>query len=368
MSAHELPSIDAPAHTSRRRHRRRSTLVVLGISVLTALLASTVGLPPIPDHDGLARAGHDALGGVARTGATGSAGQSPGAAGVAGVGRLARARRLAGPPPVRAELTIGAGAAASPIPRSFLGLSTEYWSLPLYERHMTLFEQAVSLLRVHGDGPQILRIGGDSADHAFWDPLLRRLPWWAFKLTPAWLTRISALVHRVRVRLILDLNLVTDSPKIAAEWARAAEVELPRGSIIGFEVGNEPDLYAHWYWLASIGRSRLAANVLPRALSAGIYAQDFRSYAGMLARIAPRVPLAGPAVANPQRSSRWLMRLLSGPHPGLGIVSAHRYPFSACVRPTARAYPTISRLLSERASAGLARSVARPSGLRTRPV
>ena len=45
------------------------------------------------------------------------------------------------------------------------------------------------------------------------------------------------------MRLIVDLNLVTDTPLTAATWARAAETSLPRGSIIGFEVGNEPDIY-----------------------------------------------------------------------------------------------------------------------------
>jgi hypothetical protein len=294
----------------------------LALAAVSALLALTIGLPLIPDHDGIARS-------------------SPRAA----------------PALPTALVTIAAHARGRRVPRSFFGLSTEYWSIPWYERHAALFERALGLLQAPGDGPLIMRIGGDSADHTFWDPRRRKMPWWAFELTPAWVREIGALVRREQLRLILDLNLVTDKPRVAARWARAAENELPRRSIVGFEVGNEPDLYAHWFWMASIGRSSLAASVLPRALTAGIYTRDFRTYSQALETIAPSVPLVGPALANPQRDARWLTSLISARADGLGIVSAHRYPFSACVTPRSHAYPTIPRLLGDAASAGLARSV-----------
>lgn len=77
---------------------------------------------------------------------------------------------------LRASVTIAAGEATSPVPRSYLGVSTEYWSLPLYATQMAAFERVLSLLRVPGDGPLVVRFGGDSADHSFWDPRLRVLP------------------------------------------------------------------------------------------------------------------------------------------------------------------------------------------------
>jgi hypothetical protein len=307
---------------------------------MATILALTMLLPLVGDHEPAARIRGDV-----------------GSAAVRVHHGSRRRRHRSAPPPSQASLDVSPQAAMLQVPKSFFGLSTEYWSLPLYERHVTVFNRALSLLHVDGGGPLILRIGGDSADHAFWQPTFHRLPWWAFKLTPAWVRRTSALVRGQRLRLILDLNLVTDSPRIAARWARAAESNFPRGSIVAFEIGNEPDLYAHWYWLASIGRSRLAANILPRALSAAIYTRDFQSYARMLARIAPNVPLAGPALANPKRDAGWLTSLLAAPHPGLGIITAHRYPYSACVSGRSPKYPTIRRLLSESASAGIARSV-----------
>jgi hypothetical protein len=258
---------------------------------------------------------------------------------------------------LQAGVTITSRASMMSVPRSFLGLSTEYWALPLFERRISLLERVLSLVHVRGDGPLVLRIGGDSADQAFWNPRARRTPHWAFGLNLAWLRRMSILVHRTRVRLILDLNLVTGSPLMAAQWARAAEKSLPGGSIAGFEIGNEPDIYSRWYWMATLSRTTLDAGLLPSDISASSYTQDFQSYARALAQVAPGVPLVGPAVAEPALDANWISRLIAGPHPGLGIVSAHRYPLSACVPRSSASYPTIARLLSEQTSAGMAQTV-----------
>jgi hypothetical protein len=259
----------------------------------------------------------------------------------------------------RAVLTIASGSTgAVALPRSFFGLSTEYWGLPLFEEHPKLFDRVLRLLRVPGDGPMLLRVGGDSADHTFWAPRLRRAPRWMFRLTPRWLQQTSGVVHRLGVKLLLDLNLVTDSPARAAQLAQIAEADEPRGSIVGFEIGNEPDLYSRRYWLKALTPTLTSEKLLPRALTATAYVADFRSYARLLSTVAPRVTLAGPALALPRASLRWLSDLLAGAGGSLGMVTAHSYPYSACEHhPTNSSYPTIARLLSERASAGVAQSV-----------
>jgi len=64
--------------------------------------------------------------------------------------------------------------------------------------------------------------------------------------------------------------------------------------------------------------------------------------------------------------------LVAGAHPDLGTVTGHRYPYSACSFHGSPSYPTIARLLSDNASAGVARSVgkavaiARRAGLQFR--
>ena len=153
-------------------------------------------------------------------------------------------------------------------------------------------------------------------------------------------------------------HVVTDLPS-AAQWARAAETELPHGSIIGFEIGNEPDLYDAGFWWRMYAPLRQVLGLpLPSHFAPQNCVDAFSAYAHALATFAPGVPLVGPAVANPARDVDWIASLLASPHPGLGLVSGHRYPHSACVHnPLAPAYPTIPRLLRERAAAGMARDL-----------
>ena len=115
-------------------------------------------------------------------------------------------------PAAAAVVTIAPGAAVTPVPRSYLGLSTEYWALPLYGRRMGLLERALTQVRVPGGGPLVIRVGGNSADHTFWDMRPALTPRWAFSLTPHWLGEARTLVRRLGVRFILDLNLVTGWP------------------------------------------------------------------------------------------------------------------------------------------------------------
>jgi hypothetical protein len=277
----------------------------------------------------------------------------------------AAARVAAGRPSLRqlklprAQVSIAPQLSAVSVPRSFFGLSAEYWALPRYEQRLSTFEKVLSLVHVPGDGPLILRIGGDSADHVYWDATTRTMPPRAFSLSAGWLQKARTLVHRMSLRLILDLNLVADSPPMAAQWVRAALEDLPHGSIVGLEIGNEPDLYHRqpWYRLVRISRAIPHDSVLSSGYSAGTYVRNFRSYARALEQIRPRVPLLGPAVANPARDMKWLSDLIAGERRSLGLVSAHRYPLSECSQRSSDRYPTIARLLSESASAGMARSV-----------
>jgi hypothetical protein len=255
-------------------------------------------------------------------------------------------------------MTVYPHARMTPIPRSYLGLSTEYWTLPLWATHMPLLERALSLVQVPGDGPLVLRVGGDSADRSFWNPDVLPLPSWAFSLSPTWLAQARRLVQAVRIRLILDLNLITGTPAAAAQWARAAQAGLPRGAISAFEIGNEPDIYGRAGWLAvTANRPPAALPLLPSALTAADYVRDFRADARALEQAAPGVPLAGPGLANPAVHERWVSDLIRGAGRSLGLVTAHRYPYSACARRHPGALGTISRVLSPEASTGMARAL-----------
>jgi hypothetical protein len=260
--------------------------------------------------------------------------------------RPAAASRLA-----TATLTVAPDASTVPVPSSFLGISTEYRTLPMFETNTPVFERVLSLLHVPGDGPLILRIGGDSADHAFFYRRWRPMPGWAYELTPGYLSRLRALVVRDRVKLIVDLNLVTDTPVVAATWARAAETSLPHGSIMGFEIGNEPDLYSRRFWVDTVARSPFDVRALPPEFTPATYVADFANYAQVLGENSPDIPLIGPAVAHPQDSLGFISTLIADQRSELGMVTGHFYPYSACVkRPRQADYPTVSRLLSRHAT------------------
>ena len=266
---------------------------------------------------------------------------------------------LARHPPADVTVTIARHRPLTAVPRSFLGLSTEYWTLPFDERHVLLFRRIISLIHVAGDGPLVLRIGGDSSDHTFYAPRSRRLPPWAFGLTPTFIERTARVVRAMRLRVILDLNLITGTPQLARAWVREAEAALPPSSILGFEIGNEPDLYDRGFWHEATEGQPFGRRVLPPNLGPNRYVSDFAAYGQAVADAAPHPALFGPAVANPSREGgrRWIRALLHGSHRYLRVITAHRYPYARCVFPGSPWYPTTNRILSEAATAGMAASV-----------
>jgi hypothetical protein len=257
--------------------------------------------------------------------------------------------------PSRPQVVVTMAGQGTPtnVPRSFLGISTEYWTIPVWARHLSLLGRVLSTITPYG--PMVLRIGGSSADQTFWAPS-KELPEWIFETNPSWLRQVRQVVTRFGARVILDLNLVTATPQVAVRWARAAEAALPPDSIVGFEIGNEADIYSPTSWQDITGGT-VGARILPQGMTAASYASTYRVYAAALARVDRGTPLLGPALSEPAAHFPWISRLLAGPHPGLGAITVHRYPLSACSRPGWRTFPTIARVLSPNATTGMARAL-----------
>ncbi|MGN6870130.1 MAG: glycosyl hydrolase family 79 C-terminal domain-containing protein [Solirubrobacteraceae bacterium] len=336
-----MPGLTGLGAAVRRLRRRR---VARFWAIAVVLVALAVVLVPL------------ALANIGESTEGPSPALSTGSGTTAGVAK-AKPRRYARPAAVspQATLTIASKLSTAPVPSSFFGISTEYWTLPLFERDTPAFERVLSLLHVSGDGPLMLRIGGDSADHSFWSPRGQKMPDWAYALTPAYLARLRALVERDRVKLIVDLNLLTDSPLTAAAWARAAETSLPHGSIAGFEIGNEPDLYERRYWADMTARSPLVTRPMPLDLTPAIYVEDFATYAHVLGEGSPDIPLVGPAVGHPRLGLPFISALIGAERPELGMVTGHLYPYSKCAKnPKSSSYPTVARVLSRHATSAFA--------------
>ena len=160
----------------------------------------------------------------------------------AAAGRLLWFWRPANPPSAKVTAS-----GSIPLPPSFFGLSVEWNELPDFERHLPAFERILRLWQVTGDGPQVLRLGGDSADLTYWKPPAIRLPAGAYILRPAFFSEAARLVAQAGLRVILDLNLRNSLAPVEAGLAREAERTFPKDSIIGFQIGNEPDRYNHGF-------------------------------------------------------------------------------------------------------------------------
>jgi hypothetical protein len=256
-----------------------------------------------------------------------------------------------------ATVTVSPAVVIRTVPQSFFGISTEYWGIYHFGRFMSDWERMMSLLRVPGNGPFVLRIGGDSASHAVLDVFHHRLPARIFDVTPGWFHGVSELVGALHARVIFDLGFVTDDAGRAARWAHAATTELPRRSLLAYEIGNEPDLYTRRYWATVFSPLGLLVRDLPLDVTPESYAKLFSGYAPVLGRISPHVGLAGPVVAYPALALAWISTLLKSHHPRLTLVTAHEYPYSSCVPPLSAEYPTIDKILSNAATAGMAAAV-----------
>jgi hypothetical protein len=265
----------------------------------------------------------------------------------------ATAFHRSGAPALRARVVLSRG--SQRVPRSFLGISVESNELLSYVHEGRVFDRVLGLIRGASGAPLALRVGGRSGDDAYWNASTAHDPSWTFAIGHRWLDQLAALARRDELQVTLDLNLAVHSPAMEARFAKAALHALGRSRLIGLAIGNEPDLYGHQSGLAHERISttmRSARGQWTRGYSPAHYRADFLAYARRLSRAAPRIPLEGPEVAAANPS--WLHTLGGLGRLGPRAISVHRYPFSYCWPPSSPIYPTVSRLLSLRATRSLA--------------
>jgi len=242
--------------------------------------------------------------------------------------------RAEGLAPAVTTVTYNPAAPTIALPRSFFGFSVEVWDVLRDARYLPLFRRAIDLINVPGDGPEILRVGGNSTTRAT-GTCAPGGPAAAFELTRRWWIAARRIVDSLHLRVILGLNAVAHSPSMAAGWARAAVRYLPPRSIVGFEIGTSPistatgSGTASWTHLRQRSPGALAGQAPERVLGGGV-----REHVRLVRRGDPagraRDSRGGPAVSNPLRSRRWLTGVIDDDRGSLGFLTAHRYALSAC--------------------------------------
>jgi hypothetical protein len=249
-----------------------------------------------------------------------------------------------GAPLVRA--TVDPTAKSTKIARHFLGISTEYGGLlrvlgSAQAGVNPVLTQMLANLSAQGQGMPGLRIGGGSADSAWWNPgALARPNGVELDLGPLQRDAITGFERANRTPLILDLNFAADRVAYARDWASAVLDQLPAGTLEALEIGNEPDVYSTGRPFGTLPRTRTRGYSLRR------YLRELKPFTASLRRLPGRPRLAAPSTCCGRwdKQTRKLVRSQKG---RVGLLSFHVYATNACPNATPKDALTRANLLSD---------------------
>ena len=256
-----------------------------------------------------------------------------------------------GPTPV----LVTVGASQRSIPPGFFGLGFETSELPHFAAAGTSFDRLVALVRP-GDGtPLPVRIGGRSADETIWRTSMLAADRRISELPRDWPDALAKIVRAEDLHVTLTVNLPVHSPAMAVRFASDVKRSLPRGTLGGLAIGNEPDLYRLHPFL---NQERVVTTTArtPKAWTTGYsparYTSDFKTYVQALTRAFPGIKLSAPDLSFP--SLEWPADLI-----GLGRfepteLTFHRYGTAACTASQLQRLPDSAGLLDDRYSTRLA--------------
>jgi hypothetical protein len=141
-----------------------------------------------------------------------------------------------------ASLTIS-GTSAGTMPDRFVGLSYEKGDFATERLFNGGNNALAAMFQLLGNG--VLRIGGNSVDKTLWTAA--GLGMTSGQVAPADVTALAAFIKLTSWKVLYAVNLATSTPQLAA--AEVAFVQSALGSaLLGFEIGNEPDLYGSTYF------------------------------------------------------------------------------------------------------------------------
>lgn len=234
-------------------------------------------------------------------------------------GASAATRHTAAPVPV----TVSAAGVGSAIPAGFVGLTTELSDVPKEmgnnptEPDMP-FEQLVRNLSPYGG--LTLRIGGDSADWAWWPVAGMTWPRWVrWTITPTWTAVIKRLADDLHASLIIGVNMEAGNTRIATTEVQQLSAHLGNVSTT-YELGNEPELYSKFPFYHEHGRPVLGR---PKSYSFSDITSQWNQFAVSL----PHVHLAGPGYSGFSALPD-VGQFLETNHQ-LSLLTVHSYPLKA---------------------------------------
>jgi hypothetical protein len=181
---------------------------------------------------------------------------------------------------------------------------------------------------MHRLGPATLRVGGNSADRAWWTAAAEPKPDWATStLTPVDLERLRQLLDAAGWRAVLTVNLGHFDPRRAASEAQAA-ARILGSRLRAIEVGNEPNSFG-----TPLKKLRKPT------YGVADYLRELDAYRASIEAAAPGAEFAGPDLSFAPSSHAWLPEIASvNPSPFREFT--HHYYSTSYNLPDGRCAPT----------------------------
>jgi len=130
-------------------------------------------------------------------------------------------------------------------------------------------------------GPGILRMGGASVDETMWNPTGGGLT--LNQVAPADIDRLSGFLKAVNWKIIYGMNFATNTQALMAAEAAYAAASLG-DNLLGFELGNEPDIYFY-------------TGLRPSTYTYADFQAEWTGYANAISAQTPKALFIGPGTA-----------------------------------------------------------------------
>lgn len=204
----------------------------------------------------------------------------------------------------------------SKVPDDFLGLS--YEKTALMDDKCFDPSNGVMVNLFKGLGTGVLRIGADQVDRTYWRNGNRTSTTSLDSVTTTDLDRLSSFIHLTGWSTIYAVNLAVNRPDMALSEAKYVSGKLG-GSLLCFEIGNEPDSYA----LNGIRTSKYTY---------GDYEAEFERYFQSLKSSSTDVSFCGPSIGS-YYNVAWVQSFARYASKKVKFLSGHFYPLGPASDP-----------------------------------
>jgi hypothetical protein len=174
------------------------------------------------------------------------------------------------------------------IPSRFVGLSYEKLAMSYGYFHASN-HNLIALFRHLGAG--VLRLGGGVVDRLLWTPSANGTHQ---QISPTNVKNLAGFLQATGWLCLYAVNLATSTPALAAEEVGFAVSALGE-SLLGIEIGNEPDEYG------------VTGNFFAGNWTFQDFVERWDAFRSAILQAAPHVPITGPAAGGGNHISTWTL-------------------------------------------------------------